>query len=98
MSFQNVGNVHKIIIIQNLLDFSDDYARSAAKSQFWYVDTDATNITGENATNLDIKAREHVTNARKTVETIIPLNRYSLFEKLEDKIPPSKQLEFEINL
>ncbi|KAL9954269.1 hypothetical protein ACROYT_G041784 [Oculina patagonica] len=35
----NVDNVHKLIFIKNLLDFSDDYARSAAKSQFWYLDT-----------------------------------------------------------
>ena len=27
----NVDNIHKLIFIKNLLDFSDDYARSAAK-------------------------------------------------------------------
>ena len=33
-----------------------------------------------------------------TVETIIPLNRYSFFEGLSDRLLPPLQLEFEIEL
>ena len=35
----NIDDAHKAVFIKNLLDFSDDYARSTAKSQFWYLDT-----------------------------------------------------------
>ena len=31
-------NIHKVIFIKNLLDYSDDYTRSVAKSQVWYHD------------------------------------------------------------
>ena len=44
-------NIHKGIFIKNLLDFSDDYSRSVAKNQFWYLDSDATTVTDGNATN-----------------------------------------------
>ena len=64
----DANTIHKIIFIKNLLDFSDDYARSAAKSQFWYLDTDATTVTGDAATNMEIKARETLTQAGNTVQ------------------------------
>ena len=92
----NIDNAHKAVFVKNLLDFSDDYACSTAKSQFWYLDTDDTTTTGAAATNLGIKAREKQTQGLKVVETIIPLNRYSFFENLEDKMLPPMQLEFDI--
>ena len=48
----NADNIHKLVFIKNLLDFSDDYARSAAKNQFWYLDTTDSNVTAAAATNL----------------------------------------------
>ncbi len=53
----NVDGIHKLIFIKNLLDFSDDYARSVAKNQFWYLDTDNSNVTAAAATNLGIRQR-----------------------------------------
>jgi len=47
-------NIHKVIFIKNLLDYSDNYARSVVKSQFWYLDTDATNVTAAAPTNTGI--------------------------------------------
>ena len=91
-------NLHKVLFIKNLLDYSDDYARSVAKSQFWYLDNDATNVTATAATNLGICARELLSHGGETVETIIPLNRYSFFEELSDRLLPPLQLEFEIVL
>ena len=85
----NTDDAHKAVFIKNLLDFSDDYGRSTAKSQFWYLDTADTVVLNNNAGK---KQREILTqttgqnNVPKTVETIIPLNRYSFFEELEDKI------------
>ena len=90
--------IHKVIFIKNLLDYSDDYARSAAKSQFWYLDNDATNVTSDAATNLGIRARGLLSHGGATVDTIIPLNRYSFFEELSDRLLPPMQLDFEIVL
>ena len=65
------------------------------------MDTAETVVLNNNA---GIKARELLTqstgqnNVPKTVETLIPLNRYSFFEELEDKILPPMQLEFNITL
>jgi len=43
-------DIHKVIFIKNLLDFSDDFSRGVAKNQFWYLDSDATTVNeGRNA-------------------------------------------------
>ena len=98
----NIDNAHKAVFIKNLLDFSDDYARSTARSQFWYLDTTNTTVLAENA---GLRARATFTkrveaggNPAQLVETIIPLNRYSFFEDLADKILPPLQMDFEITL
>ena len=91
-------NIHKGIFIKNLLDFSDDFSRSVEKNQFWYLDSDATTVTDGNATNLGMRARALLSHGGLTVQTIIPLNRYSFFEGLSDKLLPPMQLEFEIEL
>ena len=91
-------NIHKGIFIKNLLDFSDDFSRSVAKNQFWYLDSDATTVTDNNATNLGMRARALLSHGDLIVQTIIPLNRYSFFESLSDKLLPPLQLEFEIEL
>ena len=94
----NANNIHKLIFIKNLLDFSDDFARSAAKNQFWYLDTDKSNVTAAAATNQGIRQRGLLAHAGLRVETLILLNRYSFFEELGDKLLPPMQLEFEIEL
>ena len=91
-------SIHKVIFIKNMLDYSDDYARSVAKSPFWYLDSDATNVTAAAATNPGIRARGVLSHGGATVETVIPLNRYSFFEELSDRLVPLMQLEFEIVL
>ena len=93
------SDIHKGIFIKNLLDFSDDFSRSVAKNQFWYLDEDATTETDGNATNKGgIRARALLSHGGLMVQTIIPLNRYSFFEGLSDKLPPPMQLNFEIQL
>ena len=91
-------NLLKVIFIKNLLDFSDDYTRSVVNSQIWHLDNDATNVRAAAATNLGIRARRLLAHGGRTIETVIPLNRYSLFEELADKLFPPMQLEFEIVL
>ena len=95
----NADNIHKLVFIKNLLDFSDDYARSAAKNQFWYLDTTDSNVVAAATnTNLGIRQRALLAQGGLTVQTLIPLNRYSFFEELNDKLLPPMQLEFEIEL
>ena len=94
----NADNIHKIVFIKNLLDFSDDYSRSVAQNYFWYLDSDATTATDNNATNVGMRARALLSHEGETVQTLIPLNRYSFFECLSDRLLPPMQLEFEIVL
>ena len=82
------NNIHKFIFIKNLLDFSDDFSRNVAKDQFWYLDTDATTATDANATNLGMRSRALLSHGGKMVQTTIPLNRYSFFEGLSDRLLP----------
>ena len=92
------NNIHKGIFIKNMFDFSDDFSRSVAKNQFWYLDSDATTATDNNATNLGMRARALLSHEGEIVKTIIPLNRYSFFEGLSDRLLSPLQLEFEIVL
>ena len=79
----NIDDAHKAVFIKNLLDFSDDYGRSTAKSQFWYLDTAEDVVLNNNAgiqqRQLLKKRIEGGGNPARLVETIIPLNRFSFF-------------------
>ena len=98
----DTDNIHRITNVKNLLEYSDDFSRSVAKNSFWYLDTE--NSTAN--TNSGFEARRILTQANqnnggggaKSVNEIIPLNRYSFFEELEDKMLPPMQLKFELNL
>ena len=95
-------NIHRTVNVKNLLEYSDDFSRSVAKNSFWYLDTDDTTAN----TNLGFEARRVLTQARqndgnggaKSINETIPLNRYSFFEELEDKMLPPMQLTFELDL
>ena len=51
-----------------------------------------------NAISLSFRERGLLSHGGNTVETLIPLNRYSFFEELSDKLLPPIQLTFEIML
>ena len=51
-----------------------------------------------NAKNTGMRTRALLSHDGETVQTIIPLNRYSFFEGLSDRLLPPMQLEFEITL
>ena len=95
-------NIHRTVNVKNLLEYSDDFSRSVAKNSFWYLDTEDSTAN----TNLGFEARRVLTQARqnngnggaKSVNETIPLNRYSFFEELEDKMLPPMQLTFELDL
>ena len=95
-------NLHRITSAKNLLEYSDDFSRSVAKNSFWYLDSDSTTAD----TNLGFEQRRILTQAvaddgsggPKSINENIPLNRYSSFEKLENKMLPPMQLRIELTL
>ena len=98
-------NLHRITNVKNTLEYSDDYSRSVAKNSFWYIDTDRTTAD----TNNGFDARKLLTQrvgevdnpvqtAAKSINEIIPLNRYSFFQELERKMLPPMQLTIELTL
>ena len=89
----DTDNLHNVTFVKNLLEYSDDYSRSVAKNSFWYLDTDGTTAV----TNLGFELRRLVTQAGDT-NVIIPLNRWSFFEELNDKMLVPMQLQFNIEL
>ena len=99
----DTDNLHNVTFIKNLLEYSDDYSRSVGKNSLWYLDTDGTTAN----TNLGFEARKTLTKAARDdalnvggqdVNTIIPLNRWSFFEELNDKMLVPMQLQFNIEL
>ena len=99
----DTDNLHNVTFTKNLLEYSDDYSRSVAKNSLWYLDTDGTTAN----TNLGFQARHTLTKAAndgalnaggKNINCIIPINRYSFFEELEDRMLVPMQLQFNIEL
>ena len=87
-------NLHRTTNIKNLLEYSDDYSRSVAKNSFWYLYTDGTTAN----TNSGFEARRLLTTGARSINEMIPLNRYSFFEKLERSMLPPMQLTIELTL
>lgn len=90
----DTNNLHLVTFVKNLLEYSDDYARTVAKDALWYLDTDGTS----DDTNTGLEARRLLTASRQLVNVSIPLNRYSFFEELEGRMLPPMKLDFEIEL
>ena len=88
--------------MKNLLEYSDDFSRSVTKNSFWYLDSDSTTAD----TNSGFEQRQILTQAvqndgnggPRSNNVNIPLNRYSFFEKLENKMLPPMQLQIELTL
>ena len=86
----DTDNLHKVTFIKNLLEYSDGYGTSVGKNSLWYLDTSYL-ITNTNQ-NSGFEARRLLTTGNNDVNVIIPLNRYSFFEGLEDKMLIPMQL------
>ena len=89
-------NLHRITNVKNLLEYSDDYSRSVGKNSFWYLDTDGT--TADTNTGLTQANQNDGGGGAKSINEMIPLNRYSFFQELERKMLPPMQLTFELTL
>ena len=72
----DTDDLHKVTFVKNLLEYSDDYSRSVAKNNLWYLDTDGTT----DDTNTGFEARHQLTITNKDVNVIIPLNRYAFLK------------------
>ena len=93
----DTNNLHKVSFVKNLLEYSDDFSRSVAKNSLWYLDTDGTSAN----TNTGYQARKLLmtdADVLKDVNVIIPLNRYSFFEELDNRMLVPMQLQFNIEL
>ena len=91
----DTNNLHKVTFVKNLLEYSDDYGRGVAKNSLWYLDTTGTSVIADNA---GFGARHALITDLKDVNVIIPLNRYSFFEELENRMLVPMQLQFSIQL
>ena len=99
----DTDNLHNVTFVKNLLEYSDDFSRSVAKNSLWYLDTADTTAVG----NSGFESRRLLTRAAaddalnvggKDVNVLIPLNRWSFFEELNDKMLVPMQLQFNIEL
>ena len=99
----HTDNLHNVTFLKHFLEYSDEYSRSVAKNSLWYLDTDnatANTNTGNESRRLLTQANNNDgTGGPRNFNVIIPLNRYSFFEELEDKmlVPMQLQLNIELN-
>ena len=98
----DTDNLHNVTFVKNLLEYSDDYSRSVGKNSLWYLHTDGTtantNIGYESRRLLTKAAADDALNVGRDVNVLIPLNRWSFFEELNDKMLVPMQLQFNIEL
>jgi len=78
------------------LEYSDDFSTSVAKNSLWYLDTNHLIANGNQ--NAGFESGRTLTVGNADVNVIIPVNRYSFFEVLEDKMLILTQLQFNITL
>ena len=95
----DTDNLHNDTFVKNLLEYSDDNSGPVAKNSLWYLDTDNTSTGFEERKLLTKAAEDDALNAGgKDVNVIIPLNRCSFFEELEDKMLVPVKLQFNVEL
>ena len=67
----DTDNLHKVTLVKNLLEYSDDYSRSVAKNSLWYLDT-SHQIANANQ-NTGFEARRLLTRGNNNLNVIILL-------------------------
>ena len=96
----DLNNANHCVNIKNLLEYSPSYAESTAANEFFYLDTNrhAEERKDNNNYNKGFAARKALLGTSNTVNTEIPLNRYSFFEALHDELLPNTRLELNLEL
>ena len=89
-----------VVNIKNLLEYNPSYAESVATNEFYFLDTSrsAEERTAQAAYNKGFHARKLLLGTNSIVKCDIPLNRYSFFEALEDKLLPNTKIELNIEI
>ena len=80
--------------VKSLIEYSEDYARSIASGEYFYLDND--NKISDN--NFGYVQRLDASKDGNEVTCIIPLNRYSFFKSLETNMLPPSQIQISANL
>ena len=86
--------------IKNLLECNLAYARTSGTKEFYYPDTSrsAEERADNAAYNVGFALRKKVLGTSVLVNCEIPLNRYSFFEALEDKLLPNTKIEINFEI
>ena len=94
------NEVNHVANIKNLLEYSPSYAKSIGTKEFYYPDT--TRESQRDPTNAEFNTgfalRKKVLGTSVEVNCEIPLNRYSFFEALEDKLLPNTKIELNFEI
>ena len=86
--------------IKNLLEYNSSYAKSIGTKEFYYPDTSrsAEERAAQAEYNVGFALRKKVLGTSALVNCEIPLNRYSFFEALEDKLLPNTKIELNFEI
>ena len=86
--------------IKNLLEYNSSYAKSIGTKEFYYPDTSrsAEEHPAQAEYNVGFHLRKKVLGTSALVNCEIPLNRYSFFEALEDKVLPNTKIELNFEI
>ena len=86
--------------IKNLLEYNSSYAKSIGTKEFYYPDTSrsAEERAAQAEYNVGFALRKKVLGASVLVNCEVPLNRYSFFEALEDKLLPNTKIEINFEI
>ena len=105
------NDANHAVNIKNLLDYSPAYADKTASNEFFFLDTSRNaeerefQVSGTNqlakrraAYNKGFALRKARLGTSSTVNTEIPLSRYSFFEMLEDELLPNTRVEMNFEI
>ena len=105
------NDANHAVNIKNLLEYSPSYAEKTASNEFFYLDTtrnaEEREFTADNVNHLATRRatynkgfafRKALLGTSSTVNTEIPLNRYSFFEMLENELLPNTRVEINFEI
>ena len=105
------NDANHVVNVKNLLEYSPSYAEKTASNEFFYLDTTRNaeerefEVSGTNQLakrradyNKGFAFRKVLLGTSSTVNTEIPLNRYSFFEMLENKLLPNTRVEMNFEI
>ena len=96
----DLNDANHCVNIKNLLEYSPSYVASTATNEFFFLDKNRHAEERKiNANyNQGFATRKALLGISGTVNTEIPLNRYSFFDALHDELLPNTRLELNFEL